>query len=494
MRPAAAVDDSGVAPFSRQITEIVSKALLVALGACVLGLVASAAHFGTAYGDAMLLTVIVVAPAVAGACCFVRSRAAVGERRAWRSIGLALLASAAGNSVAGTAPIDPSVTPAALPTVLWTLCYVFALRGFALLVRARLGRLDLTTWFDGILSALVVVMLLFWVVLLPGEAKLAGASAVPMIVPFLDSLLLGLFLAAAAQSGWRFGGWTPFIVGSGVLAVYDCTFAAQALSDMPAAFNATHFLLPVAYVAYGLATRSRPVAPKPFSAARSTVPVGFGVIAVVVLGIAALAPAVVPDVSAVLALLAIFAGLGRFGATLRENGQLAAAAQAQALSDALTGLANRRQLDSDLKHSLRSATHGRPHALAILDLDGFKRYNDTFGHQAGDDLLTEASARLVQAVGDRGSVYRLGGDEFCVLIEGCRDAEEAGKLIHKAAGAMSSHQPGFTVEASHGHVMLPFEATTADDAMRIADQRMYGHKASRADRRNARAHAPSVAE
>jgi hypothetical protein len=94
-------------------------------------------------------------------------------------------------------------------------------------------------------------------------------------------------------------------------------------------------------------------------------------------------------------------------------------AQAQlhsaAMSDPLTGLHNRRRLLGDLEGLLQGATAKRPVLLALFDLDGFKSYNDSFGHPAGDSLLVRLSTSLEAALQGRGTAYRMGGDEFCLL-------------------------------------------------------------------------------
>jgi PAS domain-containing protein len=89
----------------------------------------------------------------------------------------------------------------------------------------------------------------------------------------------------------------------------------------------------------------------------------------------------------------------------------------QSRHDALTGLANRTLLFERLREALRSRGPAGP-ALLILDLDGFKDLNDTFGHRAGDEALRELGGRLSQAAGDGAVVARLAGDEFAVLFPG----------------------------------------------------------------------------
>jgi diguanylate cyclase (GGDEF)-like protein len=114
--------------------------------------------------------------------------------------------------------------------------------------------------------------------------------------------------------------------------------------------------------------------------------------------------------------------------------------------------------------------------LALFDLDGFKAYNDTFGHPAGDALLARLGGRLAAAVGGAGA-YRMGGDEFCVLAHVAEG--EADGLVARAAAALSETGPGFAIACSHGAALLPADAATPAGALRCADQRMYARKPSR---------------
>lgn len=151
--------------------------------------------------------------------------------------------------------------------------------------------------------------------------------------------------------------------------------------------------------------------------------------------------------------------------------------QHEAATDALTGLGNRRRLRADLDRVLRSAGE-RPTLLLLFDLDGFKGYNDTFGHLAGDALLSRLGARLRDAVADVGDAYRLGGDEFCALIE--VRGEGLDDVIAAADDALTEMGEGFRVGASYGAVLLPHEAAGADQALALADERMYAKKSGRA--------------
>jgi diguanylate cyclase (GGDEF)-like protein len=167
----------------------------------------------------------------------------------------------------------------------------------------------------------------------------------------------------------------------------------------------------------------------------------------------------------------------RLRLVLSENEQLLAASQIEAHTDALTGLPNRRALMRDLDAALPETASQRAMTLALFDLNGFKQYNDTFGHLAGDALLTRVGERLRIALSERGTAYRMGGDEFCILA--INDAHGGEEIAQEAAGALSESGEAFSIDCSHGTVHLPEEASTPEQALRLADQRMYELKAGR---------------
>ncbi|HYI98256.1 MAG TPA: HD domain-containing phosphohydrolase [Thermoleophilaceae bacterium] len=146
----------------------------------------------------------------------------------------------------------------------------------------------------------------------------------------------------------------------------------------------------------------------------------------------------------------------------------------QALHDPLTELGNRRSLLADLDRRVQAATVDQPLLLVLFDLDGFKTYNDTFGHPAGDALLSRVAKRLETTLEGRASAYRMGGDEFCVLSSAA--AEDRDAIVRLATEALTEHGDGFDVTASHGSVLVPAEAVDPTQALREADRRMYARK------------------
>jgi len=149
--------------------------------------------------------------------------------------------------------------------------------------------------------------------------------------------------------------------------------------------------------------------------------------------------------------------------------------EAHANTDALTGLGNRRRMLADLERAARTATPDAPVVVTLFDLNGFKNYNDLFGHPAGDALLLRLGHGLRQAVEGLGArAYRPGGDEFCVLAPAAhREAME-----QAARAALSETGEGFTITAAFGSAVMPLTAHDPSEALRCADEAMYSEKYS----------------
>jgi diguanylate cyclase (GGDEF)-like protein len=146
----------------------------------------------------------------------------------------------------------------------------------------------------------------------------------------------------------------------------------------------------------------------------------------------------------------------------------------RATEDSLTGIGNRAAFSDELDRWERTGASG---AIALIDVDDFKQVNDTFGHLEGDRLLTELAALLRSAVRPADGVYRIGGDEFAVLLEGTTEGE-ARKVIErverKTASALSPRGAGMSV----GVAQVP-AGQPVDFALREADQRLYRTKRDR---------------
>jgi diguanylate cyclase (GGDEF)-like protein len=179
---------------------------------------------------------------------------------------------------------------------------------------------------------------------------------------------------------------------------------------------------------------------------------------------------VAPASLAMLALALVTIVLG--GLSLRASRR---ELERQATTDALTGLGNRRKLMVDLDRAAKGARADDPVMLAIFDLNGFKNYNDAFGHPAGDALLTRLGHSLAAAVSPYGGhAYRPGGDEFCVMAP----ADHRKAVEEAARTALSESGDGFAITTAFGTVVIPNDTADATEALRLADVSMYAQKHS----------------
>ncbi|MGF1802934.1 sensor domain-containing diguanylate cyclase [Vibrio gigantis] len=153
--------------------------------------------------------------------------------------------------------------------------------------------------------------------------------------------------------------------------------------------------------------------------------------------------------------------------------------RSQALSDPLTGLFNRRFFEQKLEeHSMNSATSEQPLSLLMLDLDHFKRFNDNFGHDAGDFVLKEISALLKQSVSEDEIACRLGGEELAVLLPHytMQQATEFGQTLCDAVRSMHLEHKGLSLGqlgVSIGVATYPKPASDTESLVKMADNALY---------------------
>ena len=159
-----------------------------------------------------------------------------------------------------------------------------------------------------------------------------------------------------------------------------------------------------------------------------------------------------------------------------------------ALHDPLTGLPNRVLLLELLQHAFRAAGRsGKTSAVFFLDLDQFKRVNDTFGHQVGDELLVAVAQRLTVALRPGDSLGRLSGDEFVILCEDLADQSEADPIAARLNAELSRpftlSNAVVTVTASIGIAFTGQGIDAPEELLRDADLAMYQAKRNRSGRR-----------
>ncbi|HET7865914.1 MAG TPA: diguanylate cyclase [Burkholderiaceae bacterium] len=151
-----------------------------------------------------------------------------------------------------------------------------------------------------------------------------------------------------------------------------------------------------------------------------------------------------------------------------------------AYADPLTGLPNRRLFNEELRRQLaQSARDDRPFTLLLIDLDGFKKVNDTLGHDAGDALLVATAARLTLAVRASDRIARMGGDEFAVLTLGSEHAAVdpiCRRIVAALAEPLSFNGAALRVSASIGVAMYPVHGSSPDVLYKAADVALYEAK------------------
>jgi len=176
--------------------------------------------------------------------------------------------------------------------------------------------------------------------------------------------------------------------------------------------------------------------------------------------------------------------LGDQAAIAIENARLHDLLNRQAYTDSLTGLPNRRALDERLENeTLRASRYQHPFTLGMLDLNGFKHINDTYGHLAGDDALRQVVGSLRSSLRDTDFLARYGGDEFAIMMPET-EIETAKAIMDRLARAVADNcvnLPGAEqqkITISIGLAMYPVHAISAQALLLAADQALYKSKAA----------------
>ena len=412
--------------------------------------------------------------------CLARPVLRSAARLPWTLVGLGLLAWVIGDRYYEIAfrNLDEIPFPSLADAFYLTL-YPFVYVGLGLLLRSRLHDIRGDLWVDGLIAGLAIASVgaavAFGVVV-----DWTGGDPLTVITnlayPFADLGLIGIVAVLLAMTGWHVDRmWWCVLLGCVVFGVSDTAYLYQTAtgSYVEGTITDAGWLAGIALVAVAAWQPRRPVA-----AVRVdgfwvfALPTAFGVVALAVLVYDHFHP--VNTVALVLSTCAVGAVIVRMTLTFRRNAALLVASRREAETDALTGLANRRRLLLDLQARLDAKV---PTVLILFDLDGFKAYNDSFGHPAGDALLQRLAQKLGEEAKPFGRAYRMGGDEFCVIAHG--DASVRGRVVAAALHALHDESEGFQISSAYGAAILPEEAYELSEALRIADTRMYGDKDSR---------------
>jgi two-component system cell cycle response regulator len=431
----------------------------------------STAPFETLYNSVLIASAVL---------CFIRAAVRNTERMAWTMIGVALALYAGGNAYWQLAISNLVVQPyPSFADFLWLgVCPSFYV-GVILLVRERMPHLDSRLWLDGLIAALttgaVSAAVVFGAVqgLTEGDASVVATN---LAYPLFDMILLGTVIGVMAAGRGRLDRtWLYFGAGIAAFALTDSLYLIQVAKDT----YGDNTMLDIGWLVAGLLVAI--AAWQPAVHDRATGDELPTIIAPTGLALASLGLLVYDHfepinlVAVGLSSAALVAVLIRLSLTHKDSRSNLVRTRKQARTDSLTGLGNRFELDRALGNALAEPD---PQVLLMLDLDGFKNYNDSYGHPAGDALLTRLGMRLAaSAVDVGGGAYRVGGDEFCVLAAWPSD-RPIEPLIESARKALSESGEGFKIGASAGYAALPDDASDAEEALRVADRRLYAEKNS----------------
>jgi two-component system, cell cycle response regulator len=487
VQPAVAPVGTAVAAPLRPLAAPKAFAVRALRGGLLLGLCSYAAHSLLGLGGRGMNGVfedwVFNGLLFAGAAlCLLRAAWSTLERGAWGALGAGLFCWALGEVVF---TIDPNELGAgSFPTLsdlLWLVFYPASFLALGLLVRARVRQFYASVWLDGFVGALALAALTAQFVLPPIVAGTGGSLnsvVADLIYPLGDLLLLCFVVGVLAVTGWRPGRVLATVALGLALGTVADGLSLYSSATGHSGASVFDSLWPASAVVLGWAAwqPARPSAVIALHGRRLIVfPIGFAAAALGLLALQAARP--LQDAAYILAVLTITVAIVRMSLTFRENLRLVERSRGEALTDPLTGLGNRRRLLLALEDVLQSASARAPWALLLFDLNGFKRYNDTFGHPVGDALLARLGAKLAKTVEPEGQAYRLGGDEFCVLTRLQQRTPEAVSLA--AAAALSERARWFEVTTAYGCIMLPAEAHDSATALRLADERLYADKRSR---------------
>jgi diguanylate cyclase (GGDEF)-like protein len=299
--------------------------------------------------------------------------------------------------------------------------------------------------------------------------------ATNLAYPIADALLIAIVIGVLAVRSWSIDqGWLLIGAGFGVFAVSDSAYLLRvaAGSYQYGTWLDLGWLAGFVLLANAAWTKPSQAAVRAFEGRRVFILPAF-------FALCCLALVIVDHFRSLstygiaLVWLALGFVVVRMALTFEEHLELVSTFRIRSLTDPLTLLGNRRAMLMELSAILESEPL-EPHLLLLFDLNGFKNYNDTYGHLAGDALLHRLGVRLQSAVSGRGSAFRLGGDEFCVILPGTHQDLEWARAA--TAASLRESGEGFTITCAIGHAELPADGRAPDDVLRVADHRMYASK------------------
>jgi diguanylate cyclase len=423
----------------------------------------------------------------AGILCIVGGRRRRPDSAVPIVLGIAILCWALGDtiltieSLGGATPPQPSYADASY-LLFFPLSYVAAM----LFVRGETRQLSSPSWLDGAVAGLGAgaVLAAFAFRIIEHSAQLSGlALIVNLAYPVGDVLLLLLVVGGTAvMSGRRKGPWLLLAAGFAVNILGDTSNLLNdslggahlgTIIDASAWPISTLFMSMAMSLRPGLADPLTPQKPPGFLLPGLAAAAGLGVLFLSTVGS-------VNHVATALATGTLVLVVVRTSLSVRQLRHQTKLRQQQSVTDHLTGLANRRRLFDALEAFFAEDARDRPKlAFLFIDLTGFKRINDSFGHPVGDEILMRVAARLENSLRPSDLLARVGGDEFAAMLVNTSTEEAitvAGRLSASLDEPFTIDAVSAEIGASIGIALAPEDADDGEGLMWCADAAMYRAK------------------
>ena len=480
---------------SRQ-TPVPRKIVFAALGLLAGLLAFYAAVIVWTLGDASLQDAVgrwVYDAVVFGAALLVLARAASipAERGAWLALGAGMLFWALGQTYYSVVLYYASPAPFPSPADFGFLAfYPASYLALVLLLRARVAHLERLAWVDGLIGALAVAGVAAALIFPPALEALEGSPfgvAVSLAYPCFDLVLLGMLSGAFAASKWKTHGSWLLIAGALLLFVACDVVYLSVAGQSTTALNIASVGWPLAFLllagaSWLPATATGAVVGRA-ERRRIVVPIAMGMVGIALLAVGTFVP--IGAAAVVCGVACLVAVLMRLLITFEQNTRMLRVTETRAVTDALTGLANRRHFHERLQAEVaRAEREGRALSLILFDVDDFKSINDGFGHPAGDAALRGFAALLRDEARVSDVVCRVGGEEFAVLLPSTTAAEAMRYAVRVLlASRCSALRPdGRALTASAGVANTHADGPVGDELLRVADDRLLAAKAAGKDR------------
>ncbi len=426
--------------------------------------------------------------AVGAVICLVRGAVVAVRRVPMMLLGVASVVFTAGNLV--HVFHDRLLTPVPYPS--WAdACY---LAGYPLLVAAvvtmaypELKGISVGSLLDGLLGGLSIAAAMSVLTVAPVLRTLSGSPltrAVGAAYPVSDMIIVALIVGVFTLKGGRPSPtWICMSAGMLAEAVSDTVYLHQVAHGtyVIGTLLDSGWAIGIAGFGYAALCTDRPTPGRERTSQVLLVPNAFSVAAIGALIYGSLTDHNLPIYSVVFITGGLLTAVKRTAVGFSAL-KLLSASQRQAQTDELTQLHNRRHFDQEVQRILLERPPERQVAVVMVDLDGFKGINDTFGHHAGDELLRQIASRLRRSLRGGDLLARLGGDEFGLLLADC-DRETAlvigERLVLEICHPMLIEGEVHTIGASVGLALCPDDGTDMATLLQRADAAMFDAKANR---------------